>query len=77
MNFANANQLHRKSGVGPGAGRRPSPEGLDGGSKVAERRRCGTTFIRRCRASGAQTILGIDVPALPGWADVWLPALRA
>jgi hypothetical protein len=21
--------------------------------------------------------MGIDVPALPGWADVWRPALRA
>jgi hypothetical protein len=26
MNFANANQVHRKSGVGPGAKRQPSPE---------------------------------------------------
>jgi hypothetical protein len=59
MNFANANQFHRKSGYGPGAKRQPSPEGAGRRiSKVAERRRCDTTFIRWCRASGAQTILG-------------------
>ena len=72
-----ANQQIETRPVGPGAKRQPSPEGLGGGSKVRERRRCGTTFVRGCRTSGAQMILGIDVPALPGWADVWLPALRA
>jgi hypothetical protein len=25
----------------------------------------------------ALRIPGIDIPALPGWADVWRPALRA
>jgi hypothetical protein len=35
------------------------------------------TCSDECRASGARTMLRIDIPALPGWADVWLPALRA
>ena len=30
----------------------------------------------QCRAYGAR-ILWLEFPALPGWADVWRPALRA
>jgi hypothetical protein len=34
----------------------------------------GPNLVPRLRRS---TILAIRLPALPGWADVWLPALRA
>ena len=27
--------------------------------------------VKVCRAYGARRMLGIDPPALPGWADVW------
>jgi hypothetical protein len=66
MNFGNADQLYRKSGVGPGARRQPSPEGLGGG------------YPRLWSAGGAalhsspgaaplalKRNCGIDVPALP------------
>jgi hypothetical protein len=38
---------------------------------IGERRRRGTPRVCRCRASGARRHWRIDVPALPGWADVW------
>jgi hypothetical protein len=34
-------------------------------------------LMTQCRTYGARILLGIDSPALPGWADVWRPALRA
>ena len=57
----------RKSGEGLGHGS-PTPYG------ALEARHY---LHSGCRTSGARRCCGIDVPALPGWAEVWLPALRA
>jgi hypothetical protein len=44
MNFANANELHRKSGGGPGARRSPAREGWDIGLTISfERQKRGTS----------------------------------
>jgi len=42
-----------------------------------ERWRRGTTYFLSAAPPELGRCCGIDVPALPGWADVWLPALRA
>jgi transglutaminase-like putative cysteine protease len=46
-------------------------------AKIVERWRRGTTYIRGAAPPALGRCCGIDVPALPGWAEVWLPALRA
>src|SRR5271167_1495620 len=38
-----------------------------------ERWRRGTTNIRSAAPPALGRCCGIDVPALPGWAEVWLP----
>ena len=67
MKFAKATKFHRKSGKGLG----------DGSNKTVEGWRRGTTNIRGAAPPALGPCYGIDVPALPGWAEVWLPALRA
>src|SRR3984957_5178897 len=46
-------------------------------AKIVERWRRGTIYIRGAAPPALVRCCGIDVPALPGWAEVWLPALRA
>ena len=46
-------------------------------AKIVERWRRGTIYIRGAAPPALGRCCGIDVPALPGWAEVWLPALRA
>src|SRR3984885_6631159 len=46
-------------------------------AKIVERWRRDPTYIRGAAPPALGRCCGIDVPALPGWAEVWLPALRA
>jgi hypothetical protein len=66
MKFAKATKFHRKSGEGLGDG---SPRLWSAGGAALP-----TFGVPRLRRSDD---CGIGVPALPGWAEVWLPALRA
>ncbi len=63
MNFANANQVHRKFGVGPEAKRQPSPEGLGPRFPISfERQRRGT----RDESSAAPPALpNLDIRSQP------------
>ena len=67
MKFAKATKFHRKSGEGLGIG---SPRLWNAGGAALP-----TFGVPRLRRS--DDVDGIEVPALPGWADVWLPALQA
>jgi hypothetical protein len=72
--------MNRKSEPGP-EGREPDVSPARKGWET-DRQDCGAPEARHyihplVPRPWRSNDIGIDVPALPGWADVWLPALRA
>jgi hypothetical protein len=63
--------------AGLGAKRQPSPEELGDGNKDFGAPEAGHYVHPRVPRLWRSNDIGIDFPALPDWADVWPPALRA